>query len=203
MNKHFIRAFSLLIVALTSFGQVLTPAVHASPAHQPVLCTVTGTAFRDFNADAQQGANEPPVEGIRVRATNAAGAVIATALTGTDGSYTLDVPDGEEVRIAFDNVPSFLRFGPDGAESSPGVTFETCTAASAPVNVGLANPGQHCDLNPDVITSCYSLGDQLTGPNNADDVLISMPYTAGGLGGGYDAPAHGTLAIANEIGSVW
>ena len=202
MNKRFIKAFSLLIIALTSFSQVLTPTAHASPAQQ-ALCTLTGVAFRDFNADAQQGANEPPVEGIRVQATNAAGTVVATALTGADGSYTLDVPDGVEVRIAFDNLPSFLRYGPDGAETSPGVTFETCTAASAPVNVGLANPGQHCDLNPDVVTSCYSLGDQLAGPNNGDDVLLSVPYTAGGLTGGFDTPVHTTLSVANEIGSVW
>ena len=208
MNKRLVRIFSVLIVVLTSFGQVLTPAVHASPANQ-ALCTITGIAFRDFNADALQGQFEPPVEGIQVQATDAAGAVVGTTLTGADGTYSLDVPEGVEVRIAFGNVPAFLRFGPDGAETSPGVTFETCTAGSAPVNVGLANPGQHCDLNPDVFTSCFALGDQINGPNSGDDVLLSVPFTAGSAdlaapsSGRFDAPAHTNLAAANQIGSTY
>ena len=123
MKNRFLRFFSLLIISLTSFSQVLTP-VQASPPQQ-AQCTLSGIAFRDFNADTQQGSLEPPVEGIQVQAVDASGAIVDTALSGADGTYSLTVPDGVEVRIQFDNVPSFLRFGPVGGQSSPDVTFET------------------------------------------------------------------------------
>lgn len=208
MKKYFTKLISMLIVSLTVFGTVFVPVVSAGPLNQPA-CTLTGVAYRDFNADALQGANEPGVPGIVVTAYNAAGTSVASVTTGDDGSYSISVTEGVEVRLEFTGLPDFMRYGPDGASSSTSVVFVTCAPGATPVNIALANPGQHCDLNPDVITSCFVLGDQLTDANSDLDTVISAPYGAGSTDvtspptGRFDTPAHDTLAVANQVGSVW
>jgi uncharacterized repeat protein (TIGR01451 family) len=182
--------------------------VSARPAQQTGNCVLTGTAFRDFNADGTRGTFEPGVPGITVTAFGTGG-IIQSVTTGADGSYTLNLlPAGSEVRLEFTGLPDYLRYGPAGSGSSTSVAFVTCDTGVPPVDIGLANPGQHCDLTPDILTTCFALGDP-NGPNADEPVIVQAAYTAGStdlttqpVGTRFDGGST-YLAIAQELGSVW
>jgi uncharacterized repeat protein (TIGR01451 family) len=197
MKRHFFWAVTLLSYALTWLG----PAVVAHPAQQPGTCVVTGSAYRDFNADGTRGAQEPPVAGIVVTAYDAVGTVVDTSVTDATGTYTLDaLPAADEVRIEFTDLPDYLRYGPTGTGSSTSVVFVTCGTNADTVDIALANPGQYCTQNPDVVTTCFALGDQLNGQNAEGPTVVSVPY---------DAPdatimtSNSYLAFAQDTGSTW
>ncbi|MBZ0309474.1 MAG: hypothetical protein K8I82_25655, partial [Anaerolineae bacterium] len=197
-----IAALMLTLYALTASSQ---PKVLAA-------CVIQGTVFRDYNADGVFDANEPGVPNITVNAFDATNVIVVTATTTANGTYTLDLsalPD-QEVRVEFENIPTYLRPGPSTPLSTTfsntglrtTVTFVACdTGAPIPnVNLGLANPGQHCGtLNPDLTTNCYVFGDNINGPNRLNDVLVSFPYTATGLNPALEVPE----ANAADIGTTF
>ncbi len=203
MNKR--RAlFALLSVLLT----ILNPAasVFARPAQQPGNCVIQGTAYRDYNASGAQDALEPGVEDILVTAFDADGSAVDTATTAADGSYQLDtLPAADEIRLEFTNLPSYLRYGPVGTGSNTSVNFLTCGTNQGTIDIAVANPGQFCSANPDVVTTCFAVGEQ---DNNNEPVLVSVPYDAGSTnftpptGGRFDG-SNTYLASADEIGSTW
>ena len=205
MTKRPVTLVSLLTLALMILSPVSSAL--AEPAFQP-NCSLSGVAYRDFNADGQQGAEEPGVQSVLVTAFNANGTAVDTATTDETGAYTLDqLPEGVEVRLEFSGLPSYLYYGPAGAQSSTSVSFVTCAPGATAVDIALANPGQHCDLEPEIATSCFAFG---ASAGNFDPVVVSMPYTSGstdlttpgGLGR-FDSPAHTNLAAAVDIGSVY
>lgn len=209
-RNYFLLRFALACV----LSVILVIAI--SPNQQSVFaaCLIQGTVFRDYNADGVFDVAEPGVPNITVNAYDAANVLVATAVTGPPGTYTLDlsaIPD-QEVRVEFDNIPTYLRPGPSTPLATGGnvglrttVTFVTCdTGAGVPVapnvNLGLANPGQFCQTgSPELTTNCYVFGDNLAGPNSASDVLVSFPYTATGLNPALETPE----AIASQIGSTF
>ena len=202
---------SLISVFITLFGASIP--VLARPAKQ-ANCVITGTVYRDFDASATRDALEPPVAGIVVTAYGPTGSVIQNTTTNADGEYTLNqLPNGtdpaSEVRIEFTGLPSFLRYGPDGTDSYTSVVFVTCGNNQGNIDLAVANPGQHCVPDPDLVTTCFILGDQQTGPNVGDSVVRSIAYSAGSrdvtslpVGGRFDGP-NVTLADTTEVGAAF
>lgn len=202
--RLLVSSLSVLLTLLGAAAPVL-----ARPLQQ-ANCTVTGTVYRDFDASGNRGALEPPVAGIEVTAYNANGGTIQTVTTNAQGEYTLNqLPAANEVRIEFTGLPSFLRYGPNGTDSNTSVVFVTCGTVAGTVDMGVANPGQHCTPDVDVATTCFRLGDSNNGPNAGASVLISTPYTAGSTdltttpaGGRFDG-SNTTMALLQDIGSVY
>lgn len=204
MKKRLLTLFCLLSLLLGVFA---LPAF-AAPAFQGT-CGVTGSAYRDFNASGDRDALEPGVAGIQVTAYGANGGVVENTTTNADGDYQFSqLPADAEVRIEFAGLPSYLEYGPDGTGSSTSVVFVTCGENAGTIDLAVANPGQHCSGTPDVITTCFRLGDQFVGPNAGNLTLLSVPYTAGSTdltppstarfdGGG------STLAVTQEVGAIW
>ena len=68
--------------------------------------TVTGTVFRDYNANGVQDADEPGVAGVTVNAYGAAGLVAGPILTLADGSYSITWGSVDvRVRLEFSGLP--------------------------------------------------------------------------------------------------
>lgn len=196
-----------LFIALCLLLAALAASWHAVPAAvaQPA-CSLSGTIYRDYDASGTRGPREPAVAGITVTAYGADGSVLASTTSGASGQYTLaGLPEGQEVRVEFTGLPSYLRNGPAGTQNPTSVSFFTCAPGVAPIDFGVANPGQYCQPNPDLATSCYVIGYQL---NAADDVVVSFPYNSGStdftspLDGRFDGP-HPPLAAANQVGTTW
>lgn len=198
--RYKTSSFVLRLIAAALLLVVFSPP--------PVLaqaCVIDGTIYRDYNQNGQQDSGEPEVPGIRVTAYGPSGNPVASATSNASGVYTLSgLPDGQEVRVEFTNLPSFLRSGRVGPQSSTTVTFYDCAASpSGTIDFGVNNPGQYCQTNPDMATSCYSLGNQLTQQN---DTVIGFPYTAGSVNGAisdFDQPFHDLFARSDDVGAVW
>src|SRR5690606_6993303 len=123
-------------------------------------------------------AQELGAEGIRVSAYNRAGDRVATATSDPDGQYTLNgLNENVEYRIEFTDIAAPLESGPFGNQSRTTVTFETCSATASAVDLGVSSPGQYCQDNPDLATSCYVTAHQL---QSTMETVISFPYNAGG-----------------------
>lgn len=148
--------------------------------------TISGTVFRDFNSNGQRNVsatfNEVGVGGVTVTAYNAAGASVATtttsSLTATLGSYTLTVGNTNAYRVEFTNVQAADFDAFRGTGSATSVQFVSGGATG--VNYGVIYSRDYCGTtNPSLVTSCYVFGNQTTGTNSTDPVVISFPYDAG------------------------
>lgn len=159
---------------------------------------ISGNVFRDYDADGTTDSNEPGVANITVTAYNASGAQVDQTQADANGDYTLTgLTDTEEYRIEFTGLPSYLQPGPCGTDSETTVAFATSPATG--VDVGLANPAEYCQDDPDLVTSVYQNGDPLYGGGtDTADVLVSFAYSASGT-----SPAPTSAAIGSEVGSTW
>lgn len=118
---------------------------------------ISGTAFRDYDADGSQDSREPGLTGIQVQAINDAGAILATATTAADGTYSLTgIAPGTKVRVEFSGQPSYLKQGGNGAGAGSSVMF--ATEGDAGVDHGLNNPAEFCEANPQIATACQFYG---------------------------------------------
>lgn len=165
---------------------------------------VTGTVFRDYNADGNQDASEPGFAGVVVTAYAANGTTFGPVNSGADGTYTILVPNGTAVRVEFTGLPAYVKSGPGGAGSTTSIAFATGPAS---VDFGLNNPAQYCENNPDMATACYVNGDPLAGGTAAPlDAFVSFPYDATGQWNPTPSPTSPMpthLARFDEVGAVW
>jgi trimeric autotransporter adhesin len=193
---------------------------------------ITGTVFQDFNGngikDIGGASGTPPVPlaadigiaGVTVTATGVIGAgtdgvtgtaddvigacsapVTSSAITATLGAYSISTTaclPGTIVRIEFSGWPAGTAPGLGGSTT---VQFVSLNATN--VNLPLVDGSKFCENNPQLATSCYVYGNNLTGPNSASDVVVSFPLSAGGTSlpaGALPAPNH--IATANQMGST-
>ncbi len=184
------------------------------------VAQISGTVFRDFNANGVLDATEQGIGGIEVTAFDAAGAAIGPVTTGGNGSYSIaGVTGGVEYRIEF-TIPSgltFLAAGPAvGAQANTSVVFAAVPAGGSlsGIDVAVNDPVEFCQANPGMAVPCYVDGDPLDatpGPpgtilSGDVEALVSFNYNSQGnpFDGSPGAPAQATeIALASEIGSTW
>lgn len=194
----------LFILMTLIGGQVGTAVVHAAPC---VGSNVTGTIFRDYNADGIKGAFEVGLSGLTVTAYGANGTVVDTCTTSATGTYGLTVaPASYPVRVEISGYSTPLQPGPVGTDSESTVTF--VNGDSTGVDIGLNVPTHYCQDNPNITTSCFVFADQITGPRNNDPVVIDFPYQSGttstSSNTNLNIPTTHTLMVkANQVGTVW
>lgn len=157
---------------------------------------VSGTVFRDYNANGVQDAGEPGVAGVTVTAYDSSGTSVGSTTTASDGTYTLtSLPD--DVRIEVTDLPSYLEPGPQGSDSETTVSFANSPATG--VDIGVNNPVDYCQENPEVCTNLYVNGDPLGGGTTAgSDFLVTFQYDDTGT-----TPAPNGIASGSEIGPTW
>lgn len=186
--------------------------------------TITGTVFRDYDADGARGSLEPGVGGVTVTAYDASGAAAGSTATCSAtgvpeagctlsnlGSYSLAVSGTGPYRVEFTGIPATLRSGPFGGDSGTRVQFVTDPGGGTEANVdlGIANPAQHCLPDTRMAAPCYINGDPLTTPGGACpgggaaagdlDAFVTFLDNANSNNGA--GVAH--VADADVLGSVW
>ncbi len=207
----FARSLCLAVVAMiVSLGMGFTPVVQAA------ACTgggITGTTFRDYNANGAQDAAEPGLAGIVITVYDADGGTSSCEST-VDGTYGIDPIGAYPVRLEFtlpvDGSMDFLQPGAAGSLSRTSVTF--VGAPTANVSSGFSAPADFCGANPApmLATSCFVFGEQndnVNGVNKDRSVMMTFPYTAGSSDLTNNvtvrSPLPTQLAVAKSIGSVW
>ncbi|NID12610.1 SdrD B-like domain-containing protein [Fibrivirga algicola] len=157
-----------LIPLFTCVLLVLTSSVQAQ---------VTGTVFRDYNANGTYQSiplsgtysyGEPGVAGITVVATTSTTSFTTTS--SSTGSYTFtnaQLPSGTAVRLQFSGF-SATNFDFDGGQLATGGTttsIQFVTAGtSTTANFGFNYPGDYCQTfaQTTVVTSCFNASAVLT-----------------------------------------
>lgn len=179
--------------------------------------TVTGTVYRDYDADGTRDTREPGLGGVTIKAFNAAGDVVqtttsypvcvaanspVTGCTGVNtpapGTYTLPSMPSGQYRIEFTTSNTGLKPGAYGTNNGTTVQFVDVTGGNVTnVNASFNSPRDYCQNNPRLATPCYIQGDQ----SGTDSVLYSHDYTDSS----YTASPSDQLteSFATQIGSTW
>ncbi|GEM_PF-1199428 len=197
--------------------------------------TITGRVFQDYDGDGtydttQTIANSSGVgtisvavdvgiSGVTVTVYDSAGVQRGTTNTVAGGTYSLAATGTGPYRVEFTNLPA--GFSPS-ARSTDSVSGGTATDSGSTVqfvldgntsnvNLAIANASEYCENNPEVISTLYAPGDQITGTNSNLFTLISFPYSAGSNDTSstaalaqYDNPTANAISLqAFEIGTTF
>ena len=163
-----------------------------------------GKVWLDYNSNGIKDAGETTgVEGVIVKAYNAAGTLVETDTTDYSGQYTFTTftPTGtNKYRIEFTNIPPQYKPTFNGTDGRTDVQF--VSAADCTVDFGVNNPVDYCQDNPALLIPCYGSG-TITG--NTDPAVVRLPYTANGVpamqGGSGVNPS--VSANISSVGTLW
>jgi len=167
-----------------------SPAALAAPFTQE-SASISGLIFHDLNANGLIDGTEAGVAAVTVKAYDAAGAEIATALSDANGNYSLTTPADVRVRLEATALPAGFVPGVEGVDAKTTVQFLTAPRAQA--NVALSSEGG-C-TNPRLATTCFTNGLRSQGGNHS--AIVSFPY---------DRPNSASISkdvAVNDVGSVW
>jgi uncharacterized repeat protein (TIGR01451 family) len=185
---------------------------------------ITGVVYEDFNGNGVRDlnvtlptasevgtvglANDPGVGGVTVTAVDDAGNVDGVTTSTANGSYALNVGGTGPYRIDFSTLPAGFSPGPHGPQNGTTEQFVP-DGNSAGIDLGLTEAADFSQDNPPLVTQQYVFGDQLTGPNANQPVLVSFPYNSGASDtsldpNSYTVPTTHALAVtANQIGTTF
>ncbi len=153
---------------------------------------VSGTTFRDFNANGVQDTPEPTVSGIAVTAYDAAGLAVASTTSNSSGTYNftgLALP----LRIEFTGYQTDNYATAFGNGNATSVQFYS--AATTTANFGISYPPDYCQTNPPVVTNIF-----VESNDGAVGTVVKFSY----LNEGTAAQDKTTVASVADVGaSVW
>jgi hypothetical protein len=172
-------------------AKVLIIAISAMMSVQFALAQVSGTVYRDVNANGTRettNPNEPGEFGIAVLAYNSNNALLASTATDANGFYsfsTAQIASGTAVRLEFvDNSGDFAA--KRSAANSSNVQFVTAGAAATNVNYATASLGWYNNnTNPWVATNGATNGNPISsgaGSAGVNNNLYIFPYDCSGVG---------------------
>jgi SdrD B-like domain/Secretion system C-terminal sorting domain len=214
MKKIIISFFVIILIALN----------YASSAQ------ISGTVFHDYNGNGIQNntaatptsvANiETGIPGVIIKAFSNADVLIASQITGVNGTYSFPVgnavnqiPNATAVRLEYvlpqnciaNSNFEFSALG--GITYGSNVQFKAQATTTVTANFGINNLAEYRgnNNNPKVIVPRHSNGNPIASPagNSALEVaLYSFNYTASGQSTtGNDART--SIATAAQIGTCW
>lgn len=175
---------------------------------------ISGTIFRDFNANGNADLTEVGIAGVQVTAFDSVGNVLGPVATAANGNYSIPgAVASTDYRVEF-TIPTALNFlapGPaSGASGNTSVTFISVPAGGSitGLNVAVNDPMEFCQTNPGMAVPCYIDGNPLdvTGTTAGSEAMISFSYNNSGnpFDGIPGSPPQATpIATANDIGATW
>lgn len=181
---------------------------------------ITGVVFQDYNGNGQRDLNEfidnngggqvraavdRGLPDVTVTAYDSNGNQVGTAISAANGSYSLTPTAPAPYRVEF-TYPDLYQPGPLGRNNASTVRVVARTPV-AEIDLGLIIPGEYCQDNPTLVTSCFKTG-VLEDIDPNEETLVSFPYSAGSQSSpdldDYRLPTNRLLRVpVNRIGSVW
>lgn len=220
----------LLAISVSDLGR--------STAQGPEAGNIAGRVFQDFNGNGSYDttttitnngfgtigvAIDRGIANVEVRAYNAAGLNATTGgvvVTDANGLYTLATNDvgAGPYRVEFTALPAvFLPSARStdsvngGTATNSGSTVQFTSAPATNVNLAINYPTEYSQNNPEIAAMVYAAGDQLTGINSTQNVLLSFAYSAGSTDTAtganallFDTPLANPMDIpANQVGATF
>lgn len=189
----------LAIALLMGFGLIVTTQIMGATSD------ITGTVFQDFNGNGKRDnvggatlsqAVDRGLAGVTVRAFAEDGSLCDTKASAADGSYALSVGNcaGTKFRVEFSGLPAGFNSTQVGDDSRTSVRF---VAAGGTASFGAYRPGDFCQNNPLLVTSCMRSG--IYNGNEADEVgIFGFAFNASGT----QAPAL-KMGRHDQVGSTY
>jgi len=176
---------------------------------QMVLADISGTVFRDFNAnglkDNTATFNEIGIAGVTVKAFDTTGAEKANTTSGTNGTYALTgLTSGTNYRVEFSWSQSWLQSGASG-----GTTVQFFQDGATNVNAAFNAIGEYSTpTNPRLLVATHRAG---SGVGSNDPGIHSFLRSSTGLNADFQdidgnqgtGPIPGNDALIGQVGSVW
>ena len=178
------------------------------PGGAAVGSTISGTTYRDVDADGTHDSTEPAQGGITVTATDGNGGSVTT-VSAASGGYSLDVSglSAGLYRLEFSGWPAGLRPGPNGANNPTSVVVAAKGAAN--VDFGVIDPAGYCQANPKLVVTCFvagtnnGTGQTLTQFNSEAGAKESSAHDPVPGPPNYNTPAAVKLASLGDTGSIY
>lgn len=186
-----------------------------------VLCanqsySQSGFCYRDYNKNGTKDSREIGVSGVLVKSFTVSGAILGTATTGSDGSYTLSpaATAGQQVRVEFTLPVTGTGCAPSTTQdyagfvgTADGSSVKFVTGAAANTNFSVIGTTDINDSNPKVGLVLRNMGNPLDAAGTAKDdttyVWFNYNYSGVPIIRGGTAPNRIPLARASETGSIW
>ena len=190
-NPRLRTSIAVVVALIATQAPAMIP--HAARA---AAGTVTGVVFDDKTSDGTKDAGDNGVAGVSVSAYDSTGAVVGSASTGSDGTYTLSVTNAasNDLRVEF-TTPAGYKSSVVGADNKTSIQFVTVGATN--VSYGILNPDLYC-------ANMFAAGKQGDGlaatcfqPPNAQ----SLPSVY--LTGWNTRYTRKPSALSSETGTVW
>lgn len=158
---------------------------------------IGGIVFKDLNANGLNE-GEDRVENVTVTLYDDAGIVGSPVTTNGSGEYLFTgLSSSTTYRVEF-TVPTDMEESPFNTDSKTSVQFAqpgTCN-----INLGVFNPSEYCQDNPDFFSVCFVEGEPLGGGSSGTgDVLIAAPTSASGV----NPSLLNNLSSNAQTGTVW
>ncbi|MBC7798484.1 MAG: hypothetical protein H7Z37_16565, partial [Pyrinomonadaceae bacterium] len=179
--------------------------------------TITGTVYRDYNGNGTQDTGEIGEAGVIARAYDSSDALVGTATSIANGTYSLAHTGNGTIRVEFTipasacNLASTVDF-PSTGGATYGTSVQFVAATQANVNFAFNNPAEFNNLvnvvNPPLAITQFVPGDPLLNTGAATDARLGAAFntfaynSAGQIGSTGYTPVLGT-APAAQIGSAW
>lgn len=226
------------ILASTFSNHFFSSAQKHVDEPQSLVGSISGRVFQDFNGNgafdsgatiANDGfgsigvAIDRGMQGVQVAAYSPAGLNVTlggSVTTDVNGDYSLTTtdPGSGPYRIEFTALPT--GYSPSarstdsvggGGATEAGSTVQFASAGATNVNLAINHPSDYSQSNPEVVAAVYAPGNQITGANNSETVLVSFPYSSGSTDTSaaatesfFDMAASTPLTIAaNQVGPVF
>ncbi len=192
-------------VTAAVIGSVLVPlGLLQAMNHGAIAATgsVSGTAYRDANANGVKDAGESFISGVFVKATGQTSGTDGILHTVDDVEVTLasagasdiaglwtvtGLATDDKIRVEFagydangngaldpgeENLPNWLRSAASGADSGSMVQFVDLNSTTT--SFGFQNPADFCQSSPDVAVSCFTLGSNTSYPQALETLSSSL-----------------------------
>ncbi|HPI70595.1 MAG TPA: SdrD B-like domain-containing protein, partial [Tenuifilaceae bacterium] len=167
---------------------------------------VSGTVFKDFNANGTQqnttAYSEPGFAGVTVVAYNPAGGTLTVTYTGggtstnTTGGYAVTGGTLGQIRLEF-ILPDGFTFASNGATGGTTVMFPTGATQNLAVNYPDDYWNNATQPVPQLLVPCYVNGTATVGGTNTGIVQIGNDQN------GISGLTMSQVAPTNEVGTTW
>lgn len=157
-----------------------TLTLSSADAQAATSNTVGGLVFRDVNDDGifgKSGAVEEGVAGVEVQAFASNGQRVGVSSTDSSGKFSISSATPLPWRLEYARIPVGLEFGRRTRSGGTAVQFAPASAQN--YDLALVRPGEICQSDPQLATTCFVLGD-FKGEFGPEQTLVRFPSSATG-----------------------
>jgi len=159
----------------------------------PESNSISGTVFEDSSNDGTFRSTEVGLGNILVTAYDALGNSVGSAISDSDGNYTIaNLIDDESYRLEFQSSSNYFS-GFQGEDNRSSVQF--IDAPACEVDYGLTRAISSCGTNPDLLMTCFVQGEITEQPGF--ETIISTEHNFG------VSSTVTAITTASETGSIW